>query len=629
MNMLNKSNILDWGIFIGIIYPLLCYFGFGIYIKMQTPQTGIAWIISLSVLICLATIGVRIFYASTSVGAFFIFRRKIVVKKLNQIVSIILTLLLILNTFTVVSASENDIKVLVNGQQIMFDVQPQIINGRTMVPMRKIFESLGAAVSWDAASRTATGKLGDTVVNVTIDSNILFKNGAPKMLDVSPALIEGRTLVPARAIAESFECTVDWIAETRTVNITKGDGITQQKIVLTASQISDKVSPSVFYIAVRDENYNLLGSGSGFFISNDGVAVTNYHVIEDTAGARITTINGDNFDVINIIAYDAELDVAIIKVSKTSSEGKTVSGFPCVTMADSDKIKAGQTVYALGSPVGLQNTISNGIISNVNQKVDDESFIQITAPISHGSSGGALVDEYGEVLGITSAGIDEAQNIGFAIPINTVKMFNVDAEGISYEEFAASNNWFALEVYPEVIEMEVGETAEVLVYAEGKDDDWSIYWHTEETYLVDCEWGNWFEDYENVCPLTITALREGTATITIYSDVDFKGRDIIVYIKKPVIATYYGTDVPTYTAITGVQLADYEQYTYNDCYTYYFYDTQTPQRYLDYLDYNGFIYDGKETYDYGTTFNYISPRGEYFRFTAAFKYNQIWIFVGR
>lgn len=549
----------------------------------------------------------------------------------NRITAIILVMLFILNAFTMVSASENDIKVLINEQQIAFDVQPQIIDGRTMVPMRKIFESLGAVVSWDAESKTATGKMGDIVVNVTIDSNVLFKNGVPKSLDVAPALIDGRTLVPARAIAESFDCIVDWLAETRTVKITKNSGYSPEKTTLTASEISERVSPSVFYIEVYNQNKEALGSGSGFFISADGVAVTNYHVIEETSGAQITTINGDKFNVSNIIAYDAGLDVAIIKVNTTSITGKTVGGFPCVTMADSDNIKAGQTVYALGSPVGLQNTISNGIISNVNQTVGEESFIQITAAISHGSSGGALVNEYGEVLGITSAGIDEAQNIGFAIPINIIKMFDVNAVGMSYQEFAANNKSFTLSLYPQVVELEIGESEDVMVYADGKGDDWSIYWHTEETNLVNCEWGNWLKDYNNVCPLTITALREGVATITIYSDVDFKGQDITVYIKKPHIETYPGTDIPTYTAVTGVQLFDctYLPDSRRDCYIYNYNALQTPQSYLNYLDNNGFIYDDERRTDYATQLFYLSPNGEYFSFAYAFKYNQIWIYVDR
>jgi len=555
-------------------------------------------------------------------------------KKTNRITGVILALFLIMNTFTVVSANADDIKVIVDGQQIVFDVQPQIIDGRTMVPMRKIFEALGAVVSWDEMSKTASGKMGDIVVNVTIDSNVLFKNGVPKTLDVAPALIDGRTLVPARAIAESFDCTVDWLAETRTVKITKNEGYTQIKTSLTASEISEKVAPAVFLMVVSDEGATEVASASGFFISSDGVAVTNYHVIKDTAIGLIKTIDGDIFNVTNIIAYDSELDVAIIKVDKTSIEGKTVDGFPCVTMADSDKIKAGQIVYAIGSPDGLDNTISDGIISNVNRIVDGRSFIQTTAPIYFGSSGGALVDEYGEVLGITQGGKPEVENVGFVVPINVVKMFDVNADGMSYAEFAANNKTFTLDIYPEVIELEVGKTEEILVYAEGKGDDWSIYWDTEEDYLVNCQWGEWLEDYDHICPLNITGLREGVATITVYSDVDFKGRDITVYIRKPAIETYPDTDIPTYTAVTGVGQLDYiympkSGSTYYDChcYKYSYYDKQAPQIYLDYLTNNGFIYEGEQVHDDGIQFFYKSSNGRQFDFGVSYKYNEVRVLV--
>ncbi len=327
-----------------------------------------------------------------------------------------------------------------------------------MVPMRKIFESLGAVVTWDDASQTATGKKGDTIVNISINSKTLFKNGVPKILDVAPALIDARTLVPVRAIAESFDCNVEWIAETQTVKIT-----------------------------------------------TDGLAVTNYHVIKDTESAIITTTNGERYDVTNVIAFDEELDVAIIRISKTSLQKNIVTEFPAVTIANADNIKTGQTIYALGSPIGLQNTISNGIISNAKQVVDGDTYIQITAPISHGSSGGALVNEYGEVIGITSSGIDDAQNIGFAIPINIINLFDMNSIGMSYEEFASNSNQFTLEIYPEIVDMEVGDSYDILVYANGKGNDWSIYWDTEDESLVNCEWGDWIEGYDSVCPLTIIA----------------------------------------------------------------------------------------------------------------------------
>ena len=115
--------------------------------------------------------------------------------------------------------SEEKIKVYVNGRRILFDADPMLVNGRTMVPVRAIFEALGATVTWDNNTRTAVGVLGDTTINITIAQAYLLKNGEQVSLD-SPALLSsGRTYVPVRAIAESYNCNVDWINDTKTVTI--------------------------------------------------------------------------------------------------------------------------------------------------------------------------------------------------------------------------------------------------------------------------------------------------------------------------------------------------------------------------------------------------------------------------
>ena len=116
-------------------------------------------------------------------------------------------------------ATDGKIKVYVNGRRILFDAEPMLVNSRTMVPVRAIFEALGATVTWDNNTRTAIGVLGDTTVKITIGQAYLLKNGEMVSLD-SPALLSsGRTYVPVRAIAESYNCTVDWDNDTRTVTI--------------------------------------------------------------------------------------------------------------------------------------------------------------------------------------------------------------------------------------------------------------------------------------------------------------------------------------------------------------------------------------------------------------------------
>ncbi len=545
---------------------------------------------------------------------------------MKKMMAVFLIFLMMISTVPVLA---DNISVYLDGQRLEFDVPPQLVNGRTMVPMRKIFESLGAAVSWDDPSQTATGKKGDTIINITIDSKTLFKNGVPKVLDVAPALIDGRTLVPARAIAESFDCKVEWVEESQSVHIFSTESGNLTKTVLNASEISEKVAPSVVYIAVMDADANIIGTGSGFFLTADGVVVTNYHVIEDSYYAAIVTISGNIYEATSVIAYDEEMDVAVLRVSKTDLDGNSVSGFPAVTTADSDAIKAGQRVYALGNPQGLRNTISDGIISNVSQVVDGDTYIQITAPISSGSSGGALVNEYGEVIGITAAGITAGENLGFAIPINVLSLLTLDAEGMPYLEFAQGNNAFYLDLYPEVLELEVGQSEEVLVYAEGKGDDWSIYWHADRENVVRCQWEDWLEDYPSVCPLVITGLKAGTATVTIYSDVDFQGKTVTVRVKNPPIRNYPNSDIPDYTAVTGVPLKGLNEWMNSVGYIYSDYHVNAASTYVNYLLENGFSYYATTSEGGIPSYYYVSPGNQLVSVSLAADVNEVWIIIAR
>ena len=111
------------------------------------------------------------------------------------------------------------IKVVLNGETIKFDVQPQIINDRTMVPLRAIFEALGAEVSWDDATKTVTAVKGDVTIKMAIGADAFTRNDEKVSLDSPATIVDSRTLVPVRAIAESFGSTVGWIAESKTVTI--------------------------------------------------------------------------------------------------------------------------------------------------------------------------------------------------------------------------------------------------------------------------------------------------------------------------------------------------------------------------------------------------------------------------
>lgn len=125
------------------------------------------------------------------------------------------------NGFVSTVPFENDIAVTVNGERVKFDARPQIIDDRTLVPLRAIFEALGAQVNWNADTKTVTAERQETQVSLTIGSNALIVNGEQKTLDVPAQIIQDRTLVPVRAIAESFRCIVDWDGERQMVTVTE------------------------------------------------------------------------------------------------------------------------------------------------------------------------------------------------------------------------------------------------------------------------------------------------------------------------------------------------------------------------------------------------------------------------
>lgn len=114
----------------------------------------------------------------------------------------------------------DDVSVMLDGKKLEFDVPAQIINDRTFVPLRVIFEAMGAEVEWDGDERKVTAVKGDTTVEMTIDSSVMSVNSQEITLDVPPQIVDDRTLVPARAVAESFGAEVAWDGDTRTVIIT-------------------------------------------------------------------------------------------------------------------------------------------------------------------------------------------------------------------------------------------------------------------------------------------------------------------------------------------------------------------------------------------------------------------------
>ncbi len=157
------------------------------------------------------------------------------------------------------------------------------------------------------------------------------------------------------------------------------------------------------------------GQGSGAIITANGAVVTNYHVVSSSETIDVILSNGTTFRA-QISSADTVNDLAILKINVERKE--------FLELGNSDAVKPGQRVIALGSPEGLRATVTEGIVSAVNRNITGlgTGLIQIDVPVNPGSSGGPLIDAKGKIVGITTAKVKDAEGLGFAIPSNKVKL---------------------------------------------------------------------------------------------------------------------------------------------------------------------------------------------------------------
>ena len=348
------------------------------------------------------------------------------VKKLT-IIPILAIMLMVTGFF---AGAEPAITVNLKGDVVVFDQAPIIEDGRTLVPVRAIFENLGSTVEWYPETRTVVSTLDDTTIILELDSTIARVNDIEVKLDVPAKIVGGRTLVPLRFVGESFGLDVNWDGQNRKITM-----VTQKPKVLTVEEIAENIR-YMAYIEAYNKEGELLGSGSGFFINKDGTVVTNYHVINKANQIKVTTSDNKVYSVNKVLGYSKERDIAVIKVNASKS-------FEHVVFGDSNDIKIGQAIVSIGTPLGIfKNTVSTGIVSSIRKdyrNAPNTKDIQITSPISTGSSGGCLLNMYGEVIGIIYAFAPDGQNLNFAIPINELQLIRTDM-GYSVKEFYEKEN---------------------------------------------------------------------------------------------------------------------------------------------------------------------------------------------
>src|SRR5262245_22389847 len=177
----------------------------------------------------------------------------------------------------------------------------------------------------------------------------------------------------------------------------------------TPKEIAREISKAVVVIEALDARGTVIGQGSGFIVTESGAVVTNLHVVEGAAMARVKLPTGDAYKTADVIAEDDAKDIVILRI-----KGFKLSK---VMLGHSHKTEVGDNVVVISSPEGLANSLTTGVISGV-RRFDTHRVFQITSPISQGSSGGALFNSSGEVIGIVTYYFKSGQNINFAVPIN-------------------------------------------------------------------------------------------------------------------------------------------------------------------------------------------------------------------
>lgn len=296
---------------------------------------------------------------------------------------------------------------------------------------------------------------------------------------------------------------------------------------LTAREIAAQCAGAVFFLEVYANDGYLRSetpsaSASGFFITADGVAVTNYHAVKKTMYAFATTNDGSRYPVSTVLFADADRDLAVIRVDGGGRQ------FPCLPMRGAETVASGDAVYAIGSPLGLSNSISDGIVANrsrlVPQAGSPDPYIQVTAAISSGSSGGALINEYGEAIGITTATFAYGQNLNLAVPLDLALTVDLAAPGDPYETYFDAEPSPYADVamyarYPAVPDFGAVTGAAQLAEGETEDGWFYLYARDEATedalaayYMAMTEWGfNYAFDMDSGT-MVFTA-RDGSCTV--------------------------------------------------------------------------------------------------------------------
>ena len=319
---------------------------------------------------------------------------------------------------TIITAS-SDGRVIVNGEVRLWDADTgkhistftdyiflvYSPNGKTVATTSTPF---GEVHLWDARMEKHITILGSPSVYSPDSKTLVTHYGGTILLLDTRILASQFSQQPPTSISDEkslFDGLLDEIPQQSSVPIR--EVATPQ----TPQQIAKSALASTVLIVMEDADGQLLSTGSGFFVEH-GIIATNLHVVEGVFKGYVKRVGIDKtYRIESIVAMDTRQDLALIRVSDISA--------PILPLGRSDNVQVGESVYVAGNPIGfLEGTFSDGIISGVREFQVGSQRIQITAPISEGSSGGPVLNDKGEVIGVAVSTITVGQNLNFAIPSN-------------------------------------------------------------------------------------------------------------------------------------------------------------------------------------------------------------------
>jgi S1-C subfamily serine protease len=300
---------------------------------------------------------------------------------------VFLLLLIPVNIF----AHENHGEELIAKVEGACEYSTQIINEIKYSPIREIFGCHDYEVNWDHNQKKVVISNKERLLELKIGEKLVLNKGCIDESYSSLLIIRSMVYIPVSFVEEYV----------------RNHPFTLEK------ESMDKILESVVMVETYDGDDNKLETGSGFFISSDGTLVTSFHLIEFAETMKVI-LNDNTTHKAKLISGNKEVDLALLRV-------KDLREFKPVILANEPKLFSGQNIFVVSSPFGLINSVSTGVVSHPNRKFGNGTMLQITAPVYYGSSGGAVFNQEGEVIGIVSGGSTNAPGINLAIPVVGIK----------------------------------------------------------------------------------------------------------------------------------------------------------------------------------------------------------------